>query len=122
MEFHELFQHPIKYSPELSAANRTSLRIALINEEAREFEAAVAAGDLVEVADALGDLLYVTFGAAVEFGLDMDVIVDEIHASNLSKLGTDGKPARAENGKILKGPNFRPPDLARVIEELKNRK
>lgn len=95
---------------------RIDLRLKLIEEEFIELREAIAACDIVEVADALGDLLYVTFGTAIEFGIDMEPVNDEIHISNMSKLGADGKPLYADNGKVLKGPNFFPPNIRRVLQ------
>lgn len=120
-EFHEKFEIPIAEKPCLLSEERQRLREDLINEELIEYEMAASKKDLVEIADALGDLLYVVFGAAIEHGLDMKVIVDEIHFSNLSKLGADGKPFYRDDGKILKGPNYRPPNLRSIIEMLKER-
>ena len=114
-EFHKLYQVPMRTRPGFPPPDRIALRVSLIQEEAKEFREACEKRDFIEAADALGDLLVVTFGSALEFGLDMDPIMDEIHRSNKSKLGLDGRPIRREDGKILKGPNYDPPHLEKVI-------
>ena len=114
-EFHEAFGAPVAATPRLITRERYDLRCNLIREEFDEYKEAFHNNDIVEIADALGDLLYVVLGTAIENGLDMDSIVTEIHESNMSKLGEDGKPVYREDGKILKGPNFRLPKLKDVI-------
>lgn len=118
-EFHRAFDHPIMSGPGIPNTQRRMLRIELIEEEAREFRRAVHDFDLPEIADAIGDLMYVTVGAALEFGLGdiLDDIMTEIHRSNMSKLGEDGKPIQRADGKSLKGPNFSLPDLQKIISE-----
>jgi len=91
------------------------IRCALIEEEAAEFRAAVEAGDLVEVADAIADLLYVVYGAALTFGVPADEVFWEVHRSNMTKLGEDGLPIYRDDGKVLKGPNYSPPDLLPIL-------
>jgi predicted HAD superfamily Cof-like phosphohydrolase len=91
------------------------IRCALIEEEAAEFRAAVEEGDLVEVADAIADLLYVVYGAALTFGVPADEVFSEVHRSNMTKLGADGLPIYREDGKVLKGPNYSPPDLLPIL-------
>lgn len=118
-QFHLKYGVPVLRTPVIPGEKRAKLRIDLIEEELREFKEASAEKDIVAIADALGDLLYVVYGAALEYGLDMKPIFDEIHRSNLSKLGADGKPMHAENGKIIKGPNYTPPDLKSVVERLR---
>ena len=115
-EFHRAFGHPIRLSPTRDVPE-TALRRALIREEGAELEAAVAAGDLVEVADALGDIDYVLHGAALTWGIPADPVFDAIHRSNMTKLGADGKPlygdgVNAPLGKVLKGPGYEPPEKA----------
>lgn len=92
------------------------LRCAIVEEEAGELRAAVEAGDLVEVADAIADLLYVTYGAALTFGIPIEEVFTEVHRSNMTKVGPDGEVARGPNGKILKGPDFDPPRLAPILD------
>ena len=116
-EFHKAFHVPELSQPKLADGLRLELRCKLIEEEALEFRTACVNRDIVEVADALADLLYVTFGAAVECGLDMTPIFDEVHASNMSKLDSHGKPVLRRDGKIMKGPHYRAPDVARIVDE-----
>ncbi len=129
-EFHSYYHVPILGSPDIPDQKRIDLRIELIREEFRElcfacgvdmytYIGKVNKPHLVDVADALGDLLYVVFGSALEFGLDMEPIFDEIQRSNMSKLGDNGKPIYASNGKVLKGPHWFPPDIARIIAKMK---
>ena len=91
------------------------LRIDLIEEELNELKEAVKNNDIVEVADALTDILYVTYGAGHSFGVDLDKCFDEVQQSNMSKLGVDGKPIYNESGKVMKGPNYFAPDLKKII-------
>jgi predicted HAD superfamily Cof-like phosphohydrolase len=92
-----------------------NLRLDLIDEECRELKDAVEAKDIVEVADALTDLLYVVYGAGHAFGINLDLAFNNVHASNMSKLGEDGKPIYREDGKVLKGPNYFPPKIKRAL-------
>lgn len=92
-----------------------SLRISLIEEELRELCEAVNDKDIVEVADALADLLYVVYGAGHAFGINLDLAFTNVHVSNMSKLGEDGKPIYREDGKVLKGPNYFPPKIERAL-------
>ena len=91
------------------------LRIDLIEEELNELKEAVKNNDIVEVADALTDILYVTYGAGHSFGVDLDKCFDEVQRSNMSKLGVDGKPIYNESGKVMKGPDYFAPDLTKII-------
>lgn len=116
-KFHDKFGHPISLRPTLIPKARGKLRYELIREEAKEYKAAVKIGDIVEIADALGDILYVTLGAALEHGLDMQPIFDEIQRSNMSKLGRDGAPVLRSDGKILKGPDYTAPQLDGIVAE-----
>ncbi len=112
-EFHRAFGHPIAARPTFAA--RAALRVELIREEFEELKLAIERGDLVAIADALGDLGYVIAGAALEFGIPLERVLEEIHRSNMSKLGADGKPITRADGKSLKGPNYRPPNIAAVL-------
>ena len=114
-EFHFTFDHPVAEAPTLVSDKLGALRIRLIAEELAEYSEALFAGDLVEIADALGDLSYVVNGAALVHGIDLPSVVEEIHRSNMTKLGADGKPVRREDGKILKGPNYEPPNLRPIL-------
>ncbi|MDB4861266.1 nucleoside triphosphate pyrophosphohydrolase family protein [Alphaproteobacteria bacterium] len=92
------------------------LRVDLIEEELHELKEAIKNNDLVEVADALTDILYVTYGAGHSFGVDLDKCFDEVQRSNMSKLGEDGNPIYNDSGKVMKGPNYSAPDLKKIIE------
>ena len=92
------------------------MRLELIAEELGELEEAIANKDLVGIADALTDILYVTYGAGHAFGLDLDACFREVQRSNMSKLGEDGKPIYREDGKVLKGPNYSEPDLKKTLQ------
>jgi predicted HAD superfamily Cof-like phosphohydrolase len=118
-EFHEAFKLPIGTEPVLLDGDRTGLRYDLIREELEELADAQNSGDLVGIADALADLAYVVFGAAVEYGIDLDRVIREVHRSNMTKLGDDGKAIRREDGKVLKGPHYEPPNVAAALREVK---
>ena len=92
------------------------LRVDLIEEELNELKEAIKNNDIVEVADALTDILYVTYGAGHSFGVNLDKCFDEVQRSNMSKLGEDGNPIYNESGKVMKGPNYSAPDLKKIIE------
>ena len=112
-QFHRIFGHPVRTSPCIDDAQLNKLRVDLIREEADELATALTEGNLVEVLDALTDLQYVLDGAYLAFGLARfrDLAFIEVHASNMSKLADDGSPIRRKDGKILKGPNYREPNL-----------
>ena len=93
----------------------TDLRLNLIDEEFKELKDAVEAKDIVEVADALTDLLYVIYGAGHAFGINLDLAFNLVHASNMSKLDEEGNPIYREDGKVLKGPNYFPPKIKRAL-------
>lgn len=114
-EFHKTYGMPLKTIPRLISKKRAQLRIDLIGEEFEELMEGIAKDDLVEIADALIDLLYVTYGACCEYGIDADIGLTEVHDSNMSKLDENGNPIYREDGKVLKGPNFREPNLAKVL-------
>lgn len=99
------------------AVDKNQLRFRLMDEENKEYLEAAMAGDLVEVADALGDMLYILCGTIIEHGLQdkIEEVFAEIQRSNMSKLGADGQPIYREDGKVMKGPNYSPPDLAKVL-------
>lgn len=98
--------------------NTKHLRIDLIGEELNELMTAVANDDFTGIADALTDILYVTYGAGHTFGIDLDACFQEVHNSNMSKLGEDGKPIYNEDGKVQKGPNYRESDLKGILGEV----
>lgn len=116
-EFHKAFGHPIATEPTWPAMAREKLRIKLMQEELTETCQAIIEGDMTELADGLCDLLYVIFGTALEFGLGnkLPALFDEVHRSNMSKLGEDGKPLFRDDGKSLKGPNYSPPNLLPIL-------
>ena len=116
-EFMKVFGQEIKEKPEWPDGETMELRIDLIEEELGEFKDAIINGDgtLVDVADALSDLLYVVYGAGHSFGLDLDACFKEVHRSNMSKVDEYGKPIYREDGKVLKGPDFTAPDLKSMI-------
>ncbi len=146
-EFHRVYSHPLHTRPQIPDTKTAKLRLALILEEFIELSEAMLdesqpsaksyldklnasfseidsltdedmAVDLVEVADALTDINYVTYGAGHCFGVDLDVTMEEVQRSNMSKLGADGKPIYSEQGKVLKGPNYEPPNLKKILDEL----
>ena len=114
--FMKTFGQEVKNKPSLSDNKINELRVSLIQEELDELKEAMNNKDLLEVADALTDLLYVTYGAGHAFGIDLDKCFDEVQNSNMSKLGKDGKPIYNEIGKVMKGPNYFKPDLSKFIK------
>ena len=113
--FMKTFGQDVKNKPSLSTDKINELRLSLIKEELDELKEAMKNKDLLEVADALTDILYVTYGAGHAFGIDLDKCFDEVQNSNMSKLGEDGKPIYNEAGKVMKGPNYFKPDLSKYI-------
>ena len=113
--FMKTFGQEVKTKPSLSSEKINNLRINLINEELEEFKEAIKNNDLKEVADALTDILYVTYGAGHAFGVDLDKCFEEVQNSNMSKLGEDGKPIYNESGKVMKGPSYFKPDLSKFV-------
>ena len=111
--FMQTFGQEVKLKPSFSSNKINELRYNLINEELEELKLAMANKDILEVADALTDILYVTYGAGHAFGIDLDKCFDEVQRSNMSKLGKDGKPIYNEHGKVMKGPDYFKPDLTK---------
>ena len=111
--FMKTFGQEVKTNPSLSTKKINDLRISLINEELDEFREAINNNNIKEVADALTDILYVTYGAGHAFGIDLDKCFEEVQRSNMSKLGKDGKPIYNEHGKVMKGPDYFKPDLTK---------
>ena len=107
----EVLTEPTCPSPELA-----KLRLELIREEVEELNVGIEGMDIVEIADALTDILYVVYGAGHAFGIDLDECYREVHRSNMSKLGEDGKPIYREDGKVLKGPNYFHPNLKDILD------
>ena len=114
-KFMKIFGQEVKEKPSLSSEKINKLRVDLIEEELEELKAAIDNNDLLEIADALTDILYVTYGAGHAFGIDLDKCFLEVQNSNMSKLDGDGKPIYDESGKIMKGPNYFKPDLNKFI-------
>ena len=115
-KFMETFGQEVKKKPEFPSEKIVKLRYDLIKEELDEFEEAIKSKNLTEVADSLTDILYVTYGAGIAFGIDLDKCFDEVQRSNMSKLGKDGKPIYNEHGKVMKGPKYFEPNLKKFIE------
>jgi predicted HAD superfamily Cof-like phosphohydrolase len=125
--FHKAFDAPIRTAPAAIDSREAFLRSNLIAEELNELDDGIekmleAEGSedeldaLTEIADALADLTYVVYGAALTFGIPIDAVIAEVHRSNMSKLGADGKPVLRDDGKIMKGPNYTPPDVRSIIK------
>ena len=113
--FMKTFGQDVKTKPSFSTDKINKLRIDLIKEELEELKEAMNNKDLLEVADALTDILYVTYGAGHAFGIDLDKCFDEVQNSNMSKLDENGKPIYNEAGKVMKGPNYFKPDLTKFV-------
>ena len=113
--FMKTFGQEVKNEPSFSSDKINKLRYDLIKEELEELKVALDNKDLLEVADALTDILYVTYGAGHAFGIDLDKCFEEVQNSNMSKLGEDGKPIYNDAGKVMKGPKYFKPDLSKFI-------
>lgn len=116
-QFHESYNIPILNLPQFPDNGRIALRESLIKEEVLELLNAIDKRDLVETADGIADAIVVLIGTALEFGIPLDKVMAEVHRSNMSKLGPDSKPVLREDGKVLKGPNFTPPDIQSILFE-----
>jgi NTP pyrophosphatase (non-canonical NTP hydrolase) len=114
--FMKTFGQEVKIKAGLSTEKINELRISLVNEELEEFKEAIKSNDLKEVADALTDILYVTYGAGHAFGINLDKCFEEVQKSNMSKLSEDGKPIYNEAGKVMKGPKYFKPDLNKFLK------
>ncbi len=114
-KFMETFGQEVKSKSSFSSEKINSLRVSLIEEELEELKQAMSEKNLLEVADALTDLLYVTYGAGHAFGINLDKCFDEVQKSNMSKLGLDGKPIYSDKGKVLKGPKYFKPNLSHFL-------
>ena len=115
-KFMQTFGQEVKNKAEFPDDKIVQLRSELIKEELEELNQAIKDKDIKEVADALTDILYVTYGAGHAFGIDLDKCFDEVQQSNMSKLGSDGKPIYNESGKVMKGPNYFKPDLNKFLK------
>ena len=114
--FMETFGQIVKTKPQFPDEKTMQLRYDLIKEELNELEQAMKTRNLKEIADALTDVLYVTYGAGFAYGIDLDKCFKEVQRANMSKLGTDGKPIFSEKGKVMKGPNYSEPNLKQFVE------
>ena len=113
--FMNTYGQEVKNNPEFPDSKIVQLRIDLIQEELNELKESINNKDIIEVADALTDILYVTYGAGHSFGVDLDSCFNEVQNSNMSKLGEDGKPIYNESGKVMKGPNYFKPNIKKII-------
>ena len=113
--FMNTYGQEVKNTPEFPDSKIVQLRIDLIQEELNELKEAINNNDIIEVADALTEILYVTYGAGHSFGVDLDSCFNEVQNSNMSKLGDDGKPIYNESGKVMKGPNYFKPNIKKII-------
>lgn len=114
-DFMEAFGQQVNCEPTLRDRDTQDLRVDLIQEELEELQLGIENNDIVEVADALTDLLYVVYGAGHAFGIDLDECFNEVHESNMSKLGENGRPIYRDDGKVMKGPNYFPPNLEDIV-------
>jgi len=114
--FMQTFGQEVKLKPSFSTQKINDLRYNLIKEELNELKEAIDNKDLLEVADALTDILYVTYGAGHAFGIDLDKCFEEVQNSNMSKLGEDGNPVYNDFGKVMKGPNYYKPNLTKFVK------
>ena len=114
--FMETFGQMVRTKPQFPDDKTMKLRYDLIKEELNELEYAMKTKNLKEIADALTDILYVTYGAGFAYGIDLDKCFKEVQRANMSKLGEDGKPIYNEKGKVMKGPNYSPPNLKKFVE------
>ena len=115
-KFMETFGQKVMTKASFPEEKIVNLRLDLIREELSELKEAVEKNDIKEVADALTDILYVTYGAGHAFGIDLDKCFEEVQNSNMSKLGKDGRPIYNDSGKVMKGPNFYKPDLSKFLK------
>ena len=115
-KFMKTFGQIVRTKPQFPDDKTIQLRFDLIQEELNELETAMKTKNLKEIADALTDILYVTYGAGYAYGIDLDKCFKEVQRANMSKLGKDGKPIYNENGKVMKGPNYTPPNLKQFVK------
>ena len=116
-QFHRAFNLPMRQLPSADIDEAVAkLRVALLEEEVGEFVAASERSDLLGIADALADIVYVAYGTALTYGIDLDAVLQEVHRSNMSKLDSDGKPLIRGDGKVLKSERYFPPDIESVLQ------
>ena len=114
-DFMEAFGQEVLYQPKMPDTKLAALRLDLIEEEVQELRDGLGKKSMLEIADALTDILYVVYGAGHSFGIDLDECFNEVHRSNMTKLGADGRPMYREDGKVMKGPHYSEPDLTQFI-------
>lgn len=115
-QFHQVFDLPVRSTPSTDIpVAEAALRLDLLSEEFEEYHDAHYAEDITEMADALADIVYVAYGTALAYGIDLDAVIAEVHRSNMSKLGADGRPILRADGKVIKGPGYFRPDIAAVL-------
>jgi predicted HAD superfamily Cof-like phosphohydrolase len=116
-KFHQAFGHPVRLKPTALTEERSEMRMDILKEEIDELDEAASYNDFVNIADAIVDSMYILIGTALEYGIAhrLEECFEEVHRSNMSKLGADGFPVYREDGKIMKGPNYTPPNLAAII-------
>ena len=114
-EFQTIVGQNVGTTPKFPDSDERSLRLRLLREEVMEYFSGENNNDLENIAKELADIIYIVCGTAVSYGIPLDKVFNEVHRSNLSKLGKDGNPLRREDGKILKGPNYTPPDIKRIL-------
>ena len=114
-DFMEAFGQEVLYMPKMPDTNLAALRLDLITEEVQELRDGLGKNSMLEIADALTDILYVVYGAGHAFGIDLDECFNEVHRSNMTKLGEDGRPLYREDGKVMKGPNYEDPNLEQFL-------
>ena len=114
-DFMEAFGQEVLYMPSMPDTNLAALRLDLINEEVQELRDGLGKNSMLEIADALTDILYVVYGAGHAFGIDLDECFNEVHRSNMTKLGEDGRPLYRDDGKVMKGPNYEDPNLEQFL-------
>tara|TARA_R100000664_G_C2735901_1_gene125364 strand:+ start:642 stop:1037 length:396 start_codon:yes stop_codon:yes gene_type:complete len=119
--FMKTFGHKVHDTPTFPDEDTSKLGMLLLEEELAEFYKALAEKDIIGIADGLTDLLYVVYGIGHSFGIDLDPLFTEVHKSNMSKLDDEGKPIYRKDGKILKGPSYKPPDIEGVLRKYKNK-
>jgi predicted HAD superfamily Cof-like phosphohydrolase len=116
-EFHAVFNLPMRATPSIEIDDSLAkLRVALLEEECSEFVSATAARDLVAIADALADVVYVAYGTAITYGIDLDLVLSEVHRANMSKLDDSGNPIKRADGKVLKSERYTPPNVQTMLQ------
>jgi predicted HAD superfamily Cof-like phosphohydrolase len=114
-DFMEAFGQEVLYMPKMPDTNLAALRLDLITEEVQELRDGLGKKSMLEIADALTDILYVVYGAGHAFGIDLDECFNEVHRSNMTKLGEDGRPLYRDDGKVMKGPSYEEPNLEQFL-------